>query len=133
MAASRGITGVVFTSAGTGATEGAPPTDAAILIGIERDVDLSGHRARTLTPDMIDGDTLVLALSTSHLPVIHALTSSTNVYLLDEYATHGDRHRSVSDPFGGDLADYRAAADEIESMLGGALDRIASEGASQHR
>jgi protein-tyrosine-phosphatase len=133
MAASRGITGVRFASAGTGATEGAPPTDAAILIGIERDVDLSSHRARTLTPEMIDGDTLVLALAMSHLTVLHALSSSTNVYLLDEYATHGDRHRSVSDPFGGDLADYRAAADDIESMLRGALDRIASEGASQRR
>lgn len=133
MAAARGITGVTFTSAGTGATAGATATDASILIGIERGVDLSTHRARILTPKMIGSDTLVLALAASHLPTIHSLTSSANVYLLDEYATHGERHRSVPDPFGGDLPDYRAAADDIESMLQGAMDRIVSEGASRRR
>ncbi|HXC26267.1 MAG TPA: low molecular weight protein arginine phosphatase, partial [Gemmatimonadaceae bacterium] len=41
LAADRGITGVTFASAGTGALDGAPANDASILVGIERGVDLS--------------------------------------------------------------------------------------------
>jgi len=131
MARQRGISGVTFASAGTGAPDGSPASDASILVGIERGVDLSTHRARTLTSDMIDDDTLLLALSASHLPSLPAVAPEATVYLLDEYASRGESQRSVSDPFGGDLDDYRIAADDIEAMLRGALDRIAAEGASR--
>jgi protein-tyrosine-phosphatase len=133
MAAERGITGVTFASAGTGALDGALATDASILVGLERNVDLSLHRARNLTANLVDSETLILVLATSHLAAVRAIAPSATVYLLDEYASHGERHRSVPDPFGGDLEEYRAAADTIESMLPGTLDRIASEGASNHR
>lgn len=129
MAEERGITGVTFTSAGIGALEGAPASDAAILIGIERGVDLSRHRARSLTSVLhhTAGDTLILTLSRSHLPAVRTMTPETPVYLLDDYASRGEHQRSVSDPYGGGLEDYRAAADDIEAMLPGALDRIATE------
>jgi len=37
-------------SAGTGAWDGAPASEGAYLVGLERGLDLSGHRARLLTP-----------------------------------------------------------------------------------
>lgn len=131
MAAERGITGVTFASAGTSALDGAPASDASILVGIERGVDLSRHRARTLTPALAGGDTLILALSASHLSAVRAIAPDALVYLLDDYASRGASRRSVSDPFGGGLEDYRAAADDIEAMLQGVLVRVAAEGASR--
>ncbi len=126
LADERGLS-IDFASAGTGAALGAPANDGAILVGLERGVDVSRHRSRPLLPEDVAGDTVVLALAASHLAGIRAVTPRARVALLDEYASHGASSRSVADPFGGDLADYRRAADEIEEMLGPALDRIAAE------
>lgn len=115
------------TSAGTAAALGAPANDAAILVGIERGVDLSRHRSRPLLPDEIPPGAVVLAMSPSHVTGVHALAPGARVYLLDEYASGGLTSRTVADPYGGSLEDYRRAADEIEAMLEGALDRLAAE------
>lgn len=118
---------VDVTSAGTAAALGAPANDAAILVGIERGVDLSRHRSRPLLPGEIPPGAIVLAMSPSHVAGVRALAPKARVYLLDEYASNGLTSRTVADPFGGTLEDYRRAADEIESMLDGALDRLAAE------
>jgi len=127
MAEERGITDISFTSAGIGAIQGAPASDPAVLVGIERGLDLSRHRSRQFTGALADVNTLVLGLSGSHVQAAKIIAPDARVFLLDEYATRGATHRSVSDPFGGELTDYRAAADDIESKLAGALDRIAAE------
>lgn len=118
---------VDVSSAGTGAALGAPANDAAILVGIERGVDLSRHRSRPLLPGEIPPGAIVLAMSPSHVAGVRALAPKARVFLLDEYASNGLMHRTVADPFGGTLEDYRRAADEIESMLDGVLDRLATE------
>jgi protein-tyrosine-phosphatase len=127
MAEERGITDVSFTSAGIGAVQGAPASDPAVLIGIERGLDLSRHRSRQFTAALADANTLVLGLSGSHVQAAKLIAPDARIYLLDEYASRGATYRSVSDPFGGELADYRTAADDIEVMLASALDRIAAE------
>ena len=126
LSAERGLD-VNFASAGTGAAAGAPATDAAILVGLERGVDLSRHRSRPLQPALVDESTVVLAMSAGHVAGIRAAVPNARVFLLDEYGSYGASMRTVADPFGGDLADYRRAADEIEAMLGPVLDRVAAE------
>lgn len=130
MAAERGLQ-VGFASAGTGAARGASANDGAILVGIERGLDLSRHRSRPLLPEDVTSDTIILAMSESHLPGIQAVAPRARVALLDEYASRGASARSVADPFGGDLNDYRRAADEIEEMLGAALDRISADSSAE--
>src|SRR5207249_11290602 len=44
---------VNVTSAGTGAWDGAPASEGAYLVGLERGLDLSGHRARLLTRELV--------------------------------------------------------------------------------
>ena len=129
MGAERGLD-VTFASAGTGAAMGAPATDGAILVGLERGLDLSRHRSRPFLPNALGDDTIVLAMSSGHVSGIRAIAPSTRVFLLDEYGSHGSSRRSVADPFGGDLDEYRRAADEIEAMLAPALDRLAAEHAA---
>lgn len=129
MSEERGLK-LTFASAGTGAALGAPATDAAILVGLERGVDLSRHRSRPLLPGAIRPDTVVLAMASGHLAGIRATAPSARVYLIDEFASRGASAKSVDDPYGGDLEDYRRAADEIEALLTGVLDRIATERAA---
>lgn len=122
----RGIH-ATFASAGTGAALGSPATDGAILVGIERGVDLSRHRSRPLLPAAITKDTVVLGMAEGHIAGIRAVSPHARVLLLDEYASYGASTRGVADPYGGDLADYRTAADAIESMLSAMLDRVVAE------
>ena len=124
----RGID-ATFASAGTGVALGSPATDGAILVGLERGVDLSRHRSRPLLPAAVTGDTVVLAMSPGHLVGIRAVVQNARAFLLDEYGSHATSMTSIVDPYGGDLADYRVAADAIEAMLGGVLDRLVVESA----
>jgi len=126
MAAERGLS-LVVESAGTGALPGSPATDPAILVGIERGLDLSGHRSRAVTADMASPATLFLAMTTGHVAAVRAAAPDARVALLDDFASGGASRHPVPDPFGGDLEDYRDAADRIEKMLGPALDRLAAE------
>lgn len=126
LAQQRGLD-ISFTSAGIGAALGAPANDGAILVGLERGVDLSRHRSRPLLPAAIGKDTLVLVMSSGHLSGVRAISRDARVFLLDEYASQGTSMRGVADPFGGDLDDYRTAADAIEEMLEPALERLAAE------
>ena len=47
-----GRTDLEVESAGTQAWDRSPASDEALLVGVERNLDLSGHRARRLTPEM---------------------------------------------------------------------------------
>jgi protein-tyrosine-phosphatase len=124
---------ITFASAGTGAALGSPANDGAILVGLERGVDLSRHRSRPLLPNAISRDTLVLVMSESHVPGVKAIAPRARVFLLDDYGSYGASSRNVADPYGGDLADYRVAADAIEEMLEPVLARVESERATGTR
>jgi protein-tyrosine-phosphatase len=115
----------VFESAGTQAWEGSPASDAALLVGVERNLDLSGHRSRQLTPAIARASDLVLAMSPAHVAQVRELHPDANVHLLGGYGVAG-RGRPIADPFGGDLNDYRATADELEKELAGILARISA-------
>lgn len=123
----RGVTDVEVASAGTSAWEGAPASDGALLVGIERRMDLSGHRSQSLSRALIEHADIVLAMSPHHLERIEALGGSGKSWLLADYASNGTSGRSVSDPIGGDLTIYRATADELETEIKRALDRLLAE------
>ncbi|HEU4565583.1 MAG TPA: low molecular weight protein arginine phosphatase [Gemmatimonadaceae bacterium] len=127
IAAERRMTDVEVGSAGTAAWDGAPASDGALLIAMERDVDLSGHRARLLTKEIVEGADLVLVMSPHHLERVEALGGKGKAWLLTDYATHGGGGRAVGDPFGGELAVYRETYDELEREIKRILDRIAAE------
>ena len=121
--ADSGKENVIVESAGTQAWQGAPASDESILIGVERNLDLSGHRSRRLTPQMVETADLVLVMSNEHLAQVREMDSTANVYLLAGYGS-GETGRTIADPFGGDLEDYRETADLLERELTAILDRI---------
>jgi protein-tyrosine-phosphatase len=118
------IENVTVESAGTQTWDGSPASDEALLIGVERNLDLSGHRSRRLTRELIERSDLILVMSPDHLAHVRAMDASVNVHLLAGYGSPDGKSHPVADPFGGSLDDYRATADELERELTGILDRI---------
>lgn len=132
VASRRHLTDIVFESAGTSAWDGAPASDGALLVGLERALDLNAHRARQLTREIVSGADLLLAMGPHHLERIEALGGVGKAYLLTTYASHGQEARPISDPFGGDLDVYRAMIDELTREMERVFDRLVSGRASEN-
>jgi protein-tyrosine-phosphatase len=128
----RALSDIEVSSAGTSAWDGAPASDGALLVGMERGLDLSSHRAQTLTRELVSHGDLVLAMGAHHLERVEALGGGGKSYLLTDYASHGASSRSVNDPVGAELEVYRATADELELEVRRAFDRITAERSSGH-
>ncbi|HVZ49898.1 MAG TPA: hypothetical protein VG916_14020 [Gemmatimonadaceae bacterium] len=124
----RGLAAVSFASAGTSAWDGAPASDAALLVGIERKLDIDLHRARALSRSVVADADLILGMGAHHVERANVLGGEGKSHLLADYATGGARGAAVDDPFGGDLDRYRATADELEELIEQLLDRIGSSG-----
>src|SRR6476619_7065495 len=127
VAIERGLTDLEAMSAGTSAHEHAPASDGALLVGMERNMDLSMHRAQTLSRETVGQAALILAMGPHHLERIEALGGSGKAYLLSDYASRGASMRPISDPIGAELDVYRATADELEEEIRRVLDRITAE------
>ena len=126
----RALADVDVQSAGTSAWDGAPASDGALLVGMERSLDLSQHRAQTLTRDLIGDSDLVLAMGPHHLERIEALGGTGRAYLLTDYASRGATTRPVNDPIGGELDLYRTTADELDQEIRKVFDRLMAERSS---
>ena len=118
---------VEVASAGTDAWDGGAATDEALLVGIERGLDLGAHRSRKLTREIVRDADLILAMAPQHLTTARHLGGENKTHLLSEYATAGESDRMIRDPFGGDLEAYRATADDLEEQVRLALDRFLKE------
>ena len=58
----RGIKDLNVSSAGTNAWDNATATDEALLVGMEREVDLTSHRSRKLTPAIVSEADLIFVM-----------------------------------------------------------------------
>src|SRR5215213_9492068 len=123
----RGLQEVEVSSAGTSAHDGSPASDGAVLVGMERNMDVVAHRAQTLSRDLVRSADLILAMGPHHLERIEALGGAGRAYLLSDFASHGASVRPISDPVGAELEVYRATANELEEEIRRALDRITAE------
>jgi protein-tyrosine-phosphatase len=121
----RGIENLNISSAGTNAWDNIPATDEALLVGMEREIDLTGHRARKLTPTIVSEADLIFVMTPGHLEQVKQLGGRGKVHVIDEYAS-GTVNQGVSDPYGGDLEAYRHTADVLEAELEKLFDRLAT-------
>lgn len=126
MLVDRNRNDVEVSSAGTDAWDGGAATDEALLVGIERGLDIGAHRSRKLTREIVADADLVLAMSPHHLAAARRLGGEAKAHLVSQYATSGESNRMISDPFGGDLEAYRATADDLQGQVQLALDRFLS-------
>lgn len=128
LAATKGLRDITFASAGIGAYGGAAASEGAMLVALERGLDLSSHQAQPLTPELVHESDLILCMSEHHVESAIALGGAGKTFLLDEYASSGKTSSSVADPFGQHIEAYREAADDIGRQVAQAVERISTGG-----
>lgn len=104
---------VLIDSAGVFAEIGAKATDEAVKAMAARGIDLSSHRTKPLTDELISAADIILVMTGAHKQLIASMAPE-KVYTLKEYA--GDEG-DISDPFGGDDEEYEQTAGEIYDAL----------------
>lgn len=74
-------------SAGTCATDGAPASANALLVVQAHDVDLTDFRSQQVSPELLTGADLILAMTNDHKRLLGALNPATvdKTFLLKEY------------------------------------------------
>lgn len=98
---------VIVESAGTSAWEGQPATDPSIRVADAAGVDITGHRSRRVTPEMLRAADLVLVMEPAHRAAVQALgAESDRLHLLSEWPEPGEPSLALSDPFGGSSEAY---------------------------
>ncbi len=110
-------------SAGLFAAEGSPASDEAIEAMKKYDVDLSDHRAKQITPELIEKCDVILTMTAAQKMLL-AEVAADKTYTLCEYAgTEGD----IADPFGGDLEEYEEVAQMIYFALQSISEKLNNE------
>lgn len=109
---------VAFSSAGTAAYDGMKAAENAVLVLKELGIDISRHRARLLTPEMVESASLVVAMERRHREEILRMAPGSE----DKLILLGDldlkrRSPDIDDPIGGDEAVYRRTRDEIAELV----------------
>lgn len=123
----RGADNVAVISAGTGAWDGAPASEGAYLVGLEHGLDLSSHRARLLTRDVVRDADVILTMARHHRARVDELGGQGRTHVLGEYAGRSGPDAEVGDPFGSDLEVYRATFAELEDLVQRAVDRFVEQ------
>lgn len=119
-----GIKNVEVTSAGIGAWEGSAASEGAYLVLLERGIDISNHRARLLTRELVDGADVILTMARSHLGRVRELGGGARAHLLGEYAGRSGESSEVRDPYGAELDQYRETYHDLALMLPRVLSRL---------
>lgn len=88
--------GLTVSSAGIAALVGRPADPSAVALLAERGIDLSAHRARQLTADMLEEAELVLVMERRHIHDVEAYTPAARgrVHLLGRFGQF-----EVPDPY----------------------------------
>jgi len=111
-------------SAGLHAGNGVPATDNACTVMRTLGIDISSHRSRRLTKELMDKADLVLAMSTVQRGRVVASfpEEKSKVAVLGGYAgTGGD----VDDPFGRTLEAYHRCAEQLSQLVTAVHNRLA--------
>jgi protein-tyrosine phosphatase len=117
---------VTVSSAGTHAWNGQPAASLAVKVLKEMGIDISGHLARIVTPDLINRASLIVALTADHMESMKAAVPGAGEWMIVMGGLDPDREsRDVADPIGGDIGDYRGARDDIASLVPFLLDHLA--------
>lgn len=110
-------------SAGTWAREGEGAASNSKLVMEQRGLDISDHRARTVTPSMLRLYDLILTMEPGQkeaLQVEFPMVAK-RVFMLSEME---GSMTPISDPYGGPLEGYQKTAEKLEQIFANGMQRI---------
>jgi len=105
-------------SAGLFTGNGLAASQPAVEVLREEGIDLTPHRSRVVTKDVIDAATLIVVMTATHLTEIKRRfpEAQDRIYLLKSFDP-GCGGGDLPDPLGGTREQYRTIRDEIKAAL----------------
>jgi protein-tyrosine-phosphatase len=112
-------------SAGVAARVGEPASEHSVTALKKVGIDLSGHRSRPLTQEMLDEAFAVLCMTESHRAMIQVQADPVppNLFLFRQFMTDGIE-KEIGDPYGGPLRVYEIARDEMVEAIPTLIERL---------
>ena len=119
---------ISVSSAGLGALVDYPAAEYAEVLMAERDLDITGHKARQLTPDLVSASDLILVMESGHKRAIENKDAMAHgkVYRLCEW-----QDKNIPDPFRQPREEFEKALLLIEQGVQEWVERIKAQ-AIQH-
>lgn len=113
----------IVSSAGTMAGDGMEASQNAVAVLRENGIEMKGHRTRGLTPEIIRGASVIVAMTQAHADEVILMDSSAGekTFLLRSFDPSADT-RDVPDPVGWDIDVYRGTREIIGGALPGLID-----------
>lgn len=111
-------------SAGVSAMDGCGPSQHAVEALRELGIDITGHRSRMLTGQLVKQAHLILGMTHGHLRAIVSLfpEAAEKTFLLRDFdETLEEFEKDISDPIGGSFGTYAECRDQIEQSLSSIL------------
>ena len=108
-------------SAGTSAGHGMQASDSAVETLREKGLDLSPHRSRPLSRELVDAASLIVVMTAGHRDFIAATFPGAmeKVFLLRSFDPLGSG--DIDDPIGMEIDTYCGVRDDIERCLPGLI------------
>ena len=111
-------------SAGTFACEDTEATPQAIEVMAEMGHNIEKHRAKQIDKELVEWADIIFTMEATHFEQIEAMFPEAEKkmhtimgYARGELGFPGDENFSVADPYGGDLEEYRACAEQLQKLI----------------
>lgn len=117
-------------SAGVFAANGEPASMQAIEAMERQSIDISNHKSRQLTKEMLDKADVVLAMTNRHKRAIKSINSNvvSKTFTLTEYAYEDkSKHTEIMDPYGAPVEVYEKSLLEIKNALINIIEKLTNK------
>lgn len=101
-------------SAGVATRDGSPVSENSVIALKKTGIDITKHRSRAVTQEMLDDALVVFGMTESHLTTIQLRAQPVpgHLYLFRHFLPKAVEHE-IGDPYGGPLKLYEACRDEL--------------------
>ncbi|MBL9187133.1 MAG: low molecular weight protein arginine phosphatase [Opitutaceae bacterium] len=105
-------------SAAVAGRGGQPVSENSVVALRKVGLDITAHRSRTLTQQMLDDALAVIGMTESHraMVMLQGAPVPANLFLFREFIP-GPVEREIGDPYGGPIRAYEAARDEMVEAI----------------
>lgn len=113
----------IIESAGTWGNKGYPAVEEVQMVMKDRGIDLSDHRSRIVTKEIIQTAGLILTMEKGHKEAlrIEFPEYSDRIFLLSEMV---GKNFEIDDPIGGPIREYEQTARLLEKTLSQGFEKI---------
>lgn len=136
MVSKRGLENKIkVESAGVFAASGEPASYQSIEAMEGQYIDISNHKSRQLTKEMIDNADIILAMTNNHKRAIISMHNKAinKTFTLTEYAYGNERSTDIMDPFGAPIEVYEKCSLEIKNALVNIIEKLIEKSKEENK